>query len=343
MCLAAILGVSLGTPLRAEFEAPTPGPSTAGNLFNPKLWELWVRGYVGYDDNVQMVADGDPFFIGETDSPYAGLTAHGLFRYPVTLDFTVGAALQVDKIWHLDKQDNRIPGSNSEQMDYDWASVSPAAFAEYAFDVGDMPASVNLGYNFRHDFRPDGASSEALGLESHAVSLTGKIDVTRDLVFGSAFSYEWHDMEVVFPEDQSLNDQDGEQWSLGVNGRWYFDRHRRSIGVSYAYTENDTKGSNFDYTGHTVGAEFRSHIYGPVYGSVAGSYAWYDYDGFISDFVPQPGREYEHIITAGGTIYWYINRYMTADLYVSYQDFESNNDFFESDRTNVGGGLTFRY
>ena len=339
--LAAVLGIGAAFPAGAEFEAPTPGPSTAGNQFNPKLWEVWARTYGGYDDNVVFVANGDPFFLGETDSPYVGVMAGGLFRYPVTEGLTLGVAAEVEKIWHLDDQDDPDITA-SEQRSYDWLSVSPTAFAEYSFDVAGMPTLTTLAYNFRKDYRPDHADSEALGLDSHSVSLSGNLKPIRDLEFGTSFSYEWHDLEVEFP-DPELDDQDGEQWTLGVTGRWYFDRHRRSIGLSYAYSENDATGRNFDYTGHTIGLDSRNHIYGPVYGSVSVSYAWYDYRGFISGFVPQPGRDYEHILETGSTVYWYINQWVTADVYVQYQDFSSNNDLFSGDRTNVGGGLTVRY
>ena len=170
-CLAAgVTAFGTGFAAHADFEAPTPGPNTTGDPFNPKIWEVWARLYVGYDSNVTMTADGDPFFIGDTDSPYLGITAGGLLRYPVTPDVTVGAAVEVDKIWHVARQD--VPDFNSEQRDYDWLSVSPTVFADYSFQVADTPAQVGVSYNFRKDFRPEHAASEALGLESHSVGLT---------------------------------------------------------------------------------------------------------------------------------------------------------------------------
>ncbi|MAE61299.1 MAG: hypothetical protein CMJ49_08085 [Planctomycetaceae bacterium] len=156
------------------------------------------------------------------------------------------------------------------------------------------------------------------------------------------YTHGWDDFAVSFPAP-GLNERDAERHSITVGGKFWWDRRKRNVSVSYTYRENNAEGVNFDYESHGVNARLESHLLGPIWGAVDIGYQENDYRGFISTFIPPPGRNEMEIFNVGAQLIWVINRQWSVDVFYQFIENTSNQPQFESDSHNVGGGITFKF
>lgn len=319
----------------ADFEAPNSAPQSGGDALDGKFWNISLRMYGGHNDNVDFVGNVDPFFMGSTDSDYIGFTGIGSVRIPVTSYITVGGALRIDRNHHFGTQRVPIPAANENQDEYDVSAAQPSAFAETMFVIGGRQGRVGINYNLRFE---DGEIT-ALGSTAHTLGLYADLYYDAYTDFGVKASRTWTDFEVAFPAP-ALDDRDSTFTSFGFSGTRWFSGHQRSLTGSVSFNRNDAFGMNFDYHGVTVSGAFMTRIYGPVSASLNVSHDMRHYPGFVSGFIPAPGRESQTITTYGLQVNWVICPGWVLDGFFNYATYDSNMPQFEGDNKNVGMGLT---
>ena len=327
-------------PAGAGFETPETPSQEVGRQeppFRPRPWDLSLHAFFGYNSNVQKEVDDDPFFMGDTDSKYFGLTADGVYRFYQTPVWTAGAGLRLDQTVYLEDQDDSVMGPTDDQSDYNLTVINPSLFVNRAIMVAGRPGTVGGSYSLRYE----DAKVEAVDNLSHSFSLNSGVRVAPDWEVGAAGTLSWTDFEVEFPdENQDGRDSFYHRTELNVTKHLL---RATSLKGSVAYAKNHADGRNFDYDGWSFNGTFRTWVYGPLWSELTAGYDMRDYRGFQSGFTAPPGREEQDIYSVNLTLYWVFGPNWIADAYAGYSRYDSNSSEFESDQTNVGVGLTYKF
>lgn len=334
-CLLLVLLYPLESS--AEFESSSPPPSTAGREGLDRFWDLSIRPFLGYDDNVQLVPD-QSFFDGDTESFFGGLNVKASVRAPLGPRLTVAAAAAIENVWYAEDQSDPTAGVNSSQDDYNLAAVSPTLAATYADRAGDVPFTLGAQYAFRFE---DG-DVKAIGLEENTFGLSATAQLTPRLGVALGYRHQWSRFDVSFPGNNALNGRDADTDSIDLSARYRWDRGRRSISVGYGFTRNNADGKNFDYDAHEISTEFSSLLIASLWGRVSFSARFADYDGPGFGFIAIRRKE-QYVFDSGVALVWVFCPNLSADVFYQRQDIESNTASFEYDRNNVGAGLTYRF
>jgi len=130
---------------------------------------------------------------------------------------------------------------------------------------------------------------------------------------------------------------------VGVAGTYFFHRRRRSLTLGYQWSNNNTRGDNFASDAHKVSARLESHLVGPLWFALSGSYADQDFGGFTTGWIDPPGRTRQHVRRCGVELLWVMTRHVTADFFCEHTRYDANQSRFEAENTNVGMGLTYRF
>ncbi|MCB1591401.1 MAG: hypothetical protein KDI90_03005 [Alphaproteobacteria bacterium] len=331
---------TISFPSYAEFESQASVPKTSGDPFNSRLWEASVRTYFGHNDNVQLTPDRSPFYSGdETKSAFFGATFNGLVIVPLSDSLTVGAALKLNTISYLDEMPPALVANNGEFRDYNMVNVDPSVFTRYSFDALGMPANVGLTYSFHQE---KAKNVEAVDLESHTFTIDGKVMVRQDTQLGLVYSHSNNEFGVVFPGVPASN-RDSKYNAVTLSAQHWFSGRRRSVSAGVTFANNDAEGRDWDYHGYTVNGAFRSHLCGPIYGKIDGSYSDLDYKGGFTNIVAAPGREYQKVKQVGLQLLWQFNDRITFDAYFNREHYDSNMPQFEGENTIKGLGMTFNF
>ncbi|MGR9099693.1 MAG: hypothetical protein ACU826_03925 [Gammaproteobacteria bacterium] len=304
-------------------------------------WDLSFRVFGGHNDNVPLVPERT-FFNGDQSSPYIGLSLDSAYRLVQERNFIAGIALSVDQLFYLD--DKSAPNlSASDPNDYNLTAVMPGAFARYFFDAWGRPASVGMAYHFRRDWLSDIGAKDAWS-SIHVFNWDANIRLCHHFEIGGSYRLSVED----FDDNRAaprLNSRDSLRHTLGVSAKYFFDQERRhSFAVNYQYSQNDTDGRNFDVDdSHAIAGRLESNLYGPLWLGLNASYIHEDYDGFVSGFIPAPGRQKQDIHKYRAQLLWIFNRNLSMDLYYEHTDYDANQKQFEADRNDFGAGLTYRF
>ena len=319
----------------AEFESSSPPPSTKPREA-ARPWDLSIRPFIGYDDNVQLVPDMT-IFVGDTSSFLGGLAIDGSYRVFEDEHWTLAAAASLQNVWYADEQQMQVPGVNDDHDDYDLLAVHPTATVGYRDVVAGTPVRFGASYAFRFE---DG-DVHAMGLEAHTLGLSASADVCRGLAVTLAWAHEWNAFDVRFP-NEGLNGRDAELDRVDLTARYRFDRNRRSITIGYGFARNDADGDNFDYDAHQLSAKASSQLVGSLWGELRFSARFADYDGPGFAFIPDR-RNRQRVYDYGAGLIWVFGRHLSADVFYQRQDIDAGSASFRSDRDQVGGGVTFRF
>jgi hypothetical protein len=335
---AGLLVAMLVSPAWGDFEAPAPPPNVPPPSAEARPWDLSIRAFVGYNDNVQLVPDSSPFFVGDHKSAVMGLQVRGLWRLEPMDGLTITPVVQLEQTFHTDDaQSVGTPNvSTNDANDYDLTVIAPGLEGRYAFAVTGLPAFVSL----RYDYRYEEADVHAAGLDNHTVTGVIGISATPQLELSLAYAHTWQDFDLVFPPT-GLNGRDADLDTITATATYRFTR-RCSLDVSYQYLNNASEGTNFDYESHGVRARFETHLVGPLWGAVMGGYRRGDYMTYTG-FVPPPGRTRQDIYDVGVQLIYVIDRHWSVDVFYQHSTYESNSAVFEADENIVGAGVTFRF
>ena len=336
--LAGVMMLAFGAaPAFAGHESPPAGP-VISETGEGDDWSVIARVFAGYDSNVPQVGDADPYFTGRTHSLLGGISVNATWSRRFADGWSAGLAARMDATGVTGRQSPYIPGSNDHPSSYSLFAIAPSVFAERDFVLAGMPASAGASYDFRYET----AEVHAAGMTQNGVSTWFSIEPVPLLDVKVAWSRQWHDFEVEFP-DPSLDDRDGVHDRISIAFRRELPGPSRHIGFGYAWSRENANGSNFDYTAHAVSAEFATLVTGPFHARLRGSVEWRDYGGFVSGFITPPGRTEMTVSEIEVTGLWVINADWMADASVKFIRHDANDPVFSQDRVTVGVGLTRKY
>ncbi len=320
-------------PAFADYEASGGSPRIGAQGPDGRPWTASVRVHGGYGDNVPLVGDTDPFFVGDRESSFLGATFEGSYRVFEGDGWRAGVSGRADVLGYLED------GGAAALDEYSLYAVGLAAYVTRDFEVAGKPAAVSVIYDYRTE---DAGDVEAVGLETHRVTAHVAVAPRGNVVVDASVSISDEDYDVVF-SDPTLNDRDSQRVTAKVGAAVKLAGGRHEISASYRYTDNDADGMNWKYDAHQIKAAVASNISGPVFGRLAVAHEQRDYKGFVSGFIPAPGRTDTDVTTVEAQLMWQITREISADAYVRHDRFDSNSSFFSADDTRVGVGVTYRF
>jgi hypothetical protein len=320
-----------------------PGSSEYDPTFGERRqWDLSIRAFVGYNDNVPQVPYSTDFFSfdpGAKKSGYGGLTIDGNYRLLQTNDYLLGAGLHFDQTFY---GKNIGPTCcSSDPRDYNLTAISPSIFARYFFGLTRrMPASVGMSYSYRQDWLPISPSGLIWHTKIHSLKWDLGVDVIRQLKVALGYNLSFLD----FNPTQSTDSRDATAHGVGVSGTYAFQGGLRSITLGYQYGVYDARGRNWDASGsHGVKASFKTHVYGRLWAQFDVSSTWEDYKGFMNPDIPPPGRKWQRTENYGAQLLYVLTKHITLDLFYNYTGWVSNQRKFEANRNNGGFGVTYRF
>jgi hypothetical protein len=320
----------------AEFERTDPGAAQAtGNMkADVRPWDLSVRTYAGHDTNVGLSADISGYN-GELESGYYGAAIQGSYRFVQTQDWNLGVSLYAGRVVYAREHRGDETDAPSE---YNTSVLNPGIYAQRRLSFGTMPLTVGLAYNFRREW----VSVSAGGLNSHSISANALLHPTRGFAIGAFAEYADENFSIVFP-DPALNSRDATRFAVGILAQLKLNRGRTRITASYSHGENQAEGSNWDNTSNNVEIRVQSRLMGPVFVDVSGGLYDKDYDGYVSTWLPPPGRNHQQDYGLEAKLLWAIAPHVIADAHFKSHWHRANTDYFEADRRSYGLGLAYRF
>ena len=284
-------------------------------------WDLSVRLFSGYDDNVPLDSKASRF-IGDEESLCFGANLSGAYRIVQTSRWRAGVGASVTQTLHAE----------SDVEDYDLTTVSPNLFAQYSFMAWGKPATTGLVYTYRND-RLGGDDYE----QSHALAWNIDIQPARAWHTGLYYrlAYEDFDFEGTDPDRTS---RDATSHTIGLQATRIFDRNRRSIMVNYEYGCNDADGDNFEFDSHKILGRFRTLLVRPFWLVLDAAYTDQDY----TKYTPEPRRT-QNNWNYRAMLLVPLNPKLTADFSYSYAKYDGSEAQFDAERKKVLIGLTYRF
>ncbi|MDA1005414.1 MAG: outer membrane beta-barrel protein [Verrucomicrobia bacterium] len=312
--------LALNCGLRADFESPGIGPDfdalPGGD--GARAWTFWVRGYVGYDDNVQFVPDGG--VIGaDQESGYFGITAEGAYRFMDNGSMDAGVAIRLDQTFHFDSSGGAVAPDQFDVM-----VVEPALYLNYRSDGWYGRAT--------YSHRWEDADSAIVGVDSNNIGLMVGTELTGCLQTELSWVHEWDDFD---GSGGGVTDRDGERDRVSLSLIQPGSATAPRMILRCSYLNNDADGSNFRYDGYEVMFRVESHLMDRVDGAVQVTYADLDYS--------TGARKEQEIFGAGVQLLYTIDQNWSADFYYNYLDVDSNASFFRGERNDVGVGLRYEF
>jgi hypothetical protein len=328
----------------AEYDIATASPFELG-ITHPRPWDLSIRAFVGYNDNVPLV----PYITSCHSSPpcdlqsfYGGFSINGNYRFIETEQWRAGVGLSFEQVI----QGHSIGPSccTTDAHDFNLTSLSPSVFGRYffgfAFGRWIMPASAGMTYSYRRDWLPPAHSGVLWQADSHTLQWDLSVDVIRQLKLGLNYSLSFLD----FNPAVTLDARDATAHAVGLSGTYSFQGGLRTITLAYKYGTTNASSSNFDLqNSNGIKAQFKTRVYGPVWLVLDAGSTWEDYKGFTGGGIPPPGRKWQRVEEYGPTLLYVLTEHITADLFYRYTGWVSNQRQFEAHRNNGGMGVTYKF
>lgn len=318
----------------AGFESSSAGPNLGDPTDPFDAFDAIVRVGIGQDDNVELWADQLSFVPPDSrtrESLFLTGTLDATYRHRLSSRFVVGAAMRVDGTMFLEDIPTELQPDYGNFEDYDVIVVNPSLFASTTVDGVDVRAT----YGFRFE---DGRDVHAMGLNAHQLGIELSSDISPTWRLRASISNAWNDFHIVFPD--AVNDRDGTLTTFSAGADHYIGGGRTVLSLTGKLGLNDSEGQNWSYAAYGVTLGARTVLMPGLFASGEVGYEQRDYHGFQAPFIPAPGRQEENILSAKAKLAYAINTYLTADVHVSYNTYDSNQRQFEGDQTIVGAGLT---
>lgn len=312
--------LGLGSGLRADFESPGPGPDldalTGGD--GDRTWAFWVRTFVGYNDNVQLVPDAGVIAAGQ-ESGYFGVSAQGSYGFFNNGNFNAGTAIRFDQTFHFEGS-----GGVNAPDNFDLTVVEPALYLNYRND--DWYGRATYSYRW------EDADTTAIGLSSHNLGLMIGKELNACFYTELAWTHGWDDFDA---PGVGVTERDGERDRVSLSLIRKADSYAPRMILRYSYLNNDADGSNFRYDGHELMFRVEVPLAENLALSAEVSYAEFDYS--------TGARSEQDIFGAQLQLVYLIDESWSADFYYQFLDIDSDATFFTGDRNNVGMGLRYHF
>lgn len=323
-------------PAKAEFERTGAGSASPAGAMDAGVrpWDLTVRAFFGHDTNVGLAPDITGYN-GEVKSEAFGAAVQGVYRFIQERDWQLGVTLYAGRVEYT--RGHR--GTETDAPDeYNTTVLNPGLYARRRIQLGDTEGSLGVSYNFRREWLPlDGG-----GLIGHSLSANASLSPTRNLTFGVFGEYADENFTVIFP-DLALDSRDATRFAVGVSAQLKVNRGRTKISASYSYGENHAEGSNWDNTNNNLELRVQSKLYGPIFADLTVGRYHKDYDSFVSNFIPAPGRNHQEDNAIDAKLYWAITSHVIADVHFTSHWYLANTSYFEADRQSYGLGLSYKF
>lgn len=350
VCFCAIILIGLFLSPVAADEAiygypPTPlssFPSYERSALQGRPWDLSVRAFVGYNDNVPLV----PYISAcskdcAKQSFYGGLSISGNYRLVQNQQWLAGVGLNFDEVAY--SHNIGAACCTTDGQDYNLTAVSPNAFARYFFGLKMggfdriMPSSAGMTYSYRRDWL------QIVGpliwhTSIHTLQWDVAVDVLRQLRMGLNYSVAFSDLN----RAQSFNSRDTTAYLVGLNGTYFFQGGLRSITLDYRLGTTDARGEKFDipFTNGLKG-RFQTRVLGPLWLALDAGSTWDRYRG--KTFAGVGTRRWQRTEKYRGTLLYSLTQNITMDLFYEYTGWVANQREFEANRNNGGAGVTYRF
>lgn len=332
--LNAVLSAGLlySASIVAAFEAPSPGPATDSNP-GPRPWDASIRVSYGRDSNVALVPEISSY-TGTKDSGVMAINLSGVYRVVQSTDLTVGLTGAVSRAAY---SEGKGPGDLDSPDEYDLTVYNSGIFVERHLRLWNRPARLGANY----DYNQENLRIDDLASTNHRFGFNGSLQATPRLEILAAYYYSNFESDTEFPTP-SLDSRDAKHQSLSVSAVYSLSALRKIV-FTLANSDNNADGDNFDYDATVIGARFETRVSGPVWLALGASKDMRDYNGFVSGFIPPPGRTDQDVMTYTAQLVWTISRQLSADFYVDQTSYDANQLEFEADRSKTGAAITWKF
>ena len=316
--MGLLLGLNAG--LRADFESPGTGPDLNALIGGDgdRDWNFWVRTFVGYNDNVQLVPDG-VFFSADQESGYVGLSAQGSYRLLNNGNINAGAAFRFDQTFHFESSRGAAAPDN-----FDLTVFEPLLYLNYTSDSW----YGRLTYSYRWE----DAKSTLLGVSSHNIGLMIGTEINPCLRGELSWTHGWDDFHT---RGAGVAERDGERDKVSLSLIHQAADNAPRFILRYSYLDNDADGSNFRYDGYELAFRVETPLTNDLGVVAQVSYTDIDYS--------TGGRNEQELLRAGVRFVYVIDQNWSADVYYDYLDIDSDSTFFRGSQNNVGVGLRYDF
>ncbi|MEZ5669018.1 MAG: tetratricopeptide repeat protein [Alphaproteobacteria bacterium] len=271
-------------------------------------WQASLEAGAQYDSNIPAAPDGfgsktGGFRLFQRATGSGELWRSGAWRQTVQ-----GEAYSSE---HLD----------SEFGDFNTITASLGTGIDWQTSVGDVPASLGLGYGFEATWVGGDPYSRI-----HTVDLTALAALDEDWLTQLRYglSLEEYEDDGVLP---TITSRDGVGHSLGLTQYWFVDGRDSFLYAGYAFGWTTAEGSNFDRRSHTLIGGGLTRVVKDIRLDAGVTYLHEDYPDFIG---PQQRRTDRFDLTFGAAKEIFDNTEISASW--TYIDENSSIDVLSYDQ-----------
>lgn len=310
----------------ADFETLSSQPAPTGNPFSTASFSGGVSLTFGYEDNVFLVADESVFFPAGADTASGYVEVVGWIGDELRLSetMTVGAVVTIGSRSYSAVQNPDFALTADTFSFYDRLSFEPRLYLRITPDD-------RWTFTPSLTFRSEDAELAAIGLASHQLRLDASYAYSAQTRVDGYVLVARNAFEVDFPGIAS-RDRDGSYYAAGIEVRHALPGNRQAFTLGLEIEHNDSRGSDWDFSGYSLSAGFDTHLGGRFYGLFGVSYDDRQYDGSFADLAPT-GRTSQQIVTAEAGIIYVIDRQYAVRADLRHMAYDSNTPAFAGDAT----------
>jgi hypothetical protein len=300
---------------------PPPAPPMLESASPLSRFDLSLRLFAEYDDNVPLVPDGLSF-PGDKEGVRFGSVLSGAYRFVQTDDWQAGIGLNFIQTVHVD----------ADIDDYNVTSLNPRLFAGRFFDVGRTPVLAAIAYDFTDVW---------LGGDPYSTSHAVRVDLMARpfsrLQTGVFYGVRFDDFafEGTLPR---VTSRDATNHQVGVALTWDFVPREHFTTLGYSFAHNEAAGSNFNFDSHAISLQSTHHLGGPFWFIGEACYSTAGYAPIT--FAPQRQSD---AWSFRAVLLVKLSEHLTADLFYSHYRADADSDRYDVQRNVAGVGVTYRF
>ncbi len=275
-----------------------------------------------WNNNVSMASSSRELVLGNLASAQANTSLSARYIAIASDQFRFGPTLDIDY--------------SLNEMNFDrfnLQSYRAGAFADAVFEWDDIKIKPRVAYSFTHDL----FGGNTYGRRNALASSVGFVWVPTQITT----AYWSIDSNNIINRglNPDITSQDGVSNTLGLLHDYVRrDSKFRTFRVGADISHVAAQGSNYRYNGVSLYTQAVVVIVPKLQLTARGGWAYRDY----YDFTATPSRN-TNIFRVGAELRKYFDHGMSAALVSQYDDFQTQNRNFRTDRFLAGGQLTWEY
>jgi len=336
ICAGLVCGLFGATAASADFETVESPAGVFGDPFSTGAFSGALTFSVGHDDNVLLVPDLPPFFPpgAEKASFYTAVSFNGTYAVPVGPDTVIGITGEISGVRYFKDQSPAFVPLANAPSDYSRFVLQPRLFLSHVIDMGDGgKLRLTPSYSFRHE---GGADVAAIGLDSHQLRFDASYAPTARSTISGHILWADNDFDVTFPLAPTSN-RDGDYTEAGVAWR-IKPVPSRALTVGAMLQDNNSTGTDYEFDGYKVYAEFETHLGRAFFGTFGLSYSDRDYTTGFNYLVPAPlavPRTDQQVLGLTASILKPLDHRHALQAVVTHDSYMSNSASFSGDKTTI--------